>query len=68
MKKIYEGKLVRNIRTDSIGLIISSDDEKQFFKVLTKGKNGIEVDNWFRSNLEEIKNESTKRNSRRYIP
>ena len=67
MKKIHEGKLVRNVRTDSIGLIISSDDEKQFFKVLTTGENGIEVDNWFRSNLEEVKNENTKGNSRRHI-
>ena len=67
MKKICEGKLVRNTRTDSIGLIISSDDENQFFKVLTTGKNGIEVDDWFRSNLEEIKNEDAERNSRRYI-
>ena len=67
MNKISEGKLVRNVRTDRIGLVISSDDERQFFKVLTKGKNGIKVDNWFRSNLEEINSEDAERNSRRYF-
>ena len=60
-------KLVRNVRTNSIGLIISSDDEKQYFKVLTTGEHGKEVKYWFRSNLEEVKNEDSERNRRRYI-
>lgn len=63
--KIEPGKLVRNIRTDTIGMIVSSDGSSEYFKVLIHGTGGVEVDSWFRSNLEEIKNENTKGNSRR---
>jgi len=61
------GKLVRNMRTNSIGLILSADKESQYFKVLTNGKTGLEVDDWFRSNLEEVNYEGTPRASSRYF-
>lgn len=61
------GNLVRNVRTDSIGLVLSYDDEVQFFKVLTGGDNGFEVKDWFRSNLEEVKYERATGISARHL-
>ena len=67
LSDIRAGKLVRNMRTNSIGLILSADRESQYFKVLTNGKSGLEVYDWFRSNLEEVNYEGTPRASSRYF-
>jgi len=67
LSDIRAGKLVRNMRTNSIGLILSADRESQYFKVLTNGKSGLEVYDWFRSNLEEINHDGTQRASSRYF-
>jgi len=67
VKLLSEGNLVRNVRTDRIGMILSSDKDELYFKVLTHGTKGLEVTNWFRANLEEVKNENTVRASNRYF-
>tara|TARA_R110001592_G_scaffold327418_1_gene608572 strand:+ start:774 stop:1007 length:234 start_codon:yes stop_codon:yes gene_type:complete len=50
-----EGSLVRNIRTNAIGIIVDNKhmSDGLYYKVLTSGK----FDVWFISNLEEVNNE-----------
>ena len=67
MKLLSEGNLVRNVKTDSIGMILSSDKDELYFKVLTHGSKGLEITNWFRANLEEVKNENTSGTCNRYF-
>ena len=67
MKQLLEGNLVRNVRTDRIGMILSSDKDELYFKVLTHGSKGLEVTSWFRANLEEVKNENTSGTGSRYF-
>ena len=50
-----EGSLVRNTRTNAIGIIVDNRhmSDGLYYKVLTSGK----FDVWFVSNLEEVSNE-----------
>tara|TARA_Y100000310_G_C20563652_1_gene754356 strand:- start:687 stop:899 length:213 start_codon:yes stop_codon:yes gene_type:complete len=65
---IKKGSLVKNIRSDEIGMIIEENieiNDSQYYKVLLDGK----IVSWFKPNIETVENsdERTHRDSRRHL-
>ena len=64
IEPLKKGCLVKNIRSNEIGVIVTEDDlnienDSQYYKVLTDG----EIVSWFKPNI-EIYDERTKRTFR----
>ena len=67
-KDLKRGCLVKNIRSDEIGVIVEENveiNDSQYYKVLLDGK----IVSWFKPNIETVENsdERTHRDSRRHL-
>ena len=65
---IKKGSLVKNIRSDEIGMIVEETieiNDSQYYKVLLDGK----IVSWFKPNIETVEklDERTCRDSRRHL-
>jgi len=65
---IKKGSLVKNTRSDEIGMIVEENtdiNDSQYYKVLLDGK----IVSWFKPNIETVEksDERTCRDSRRHL-